>query len=71
MQSRKNSAVETIANIVIGYLAAVASQLLIFPAFDIAVPMRTNFIIGAWFTIMSVVRSYTVRRLFNRWEGGH
>ena len=69
MQSRRHSAIETIANVFIGYVAAVASQMMVFPVFGIQVGARTHFMIGAWFTVVSVIRSYTMRRLFNRWEG--
>jgi hypothetical protein len=68
MQSRRHSAVETIANVLVGYAAAVASQFAIFPLFGIHVSSETHFAIGGWFTITSVIRSYTMRRLFNRWE---
>ena len=70
MQTRKHSVIETAANVLVGYLAAVCSQMMIFPLFGISVPVRTNFIMGAWFTGASVVRAYSLRRMFARWEGG-
>ena len=69
MQSRKHSAVETFANVLVGYVSAVASQFIVFPLFGITVPLKTNFIMGVWFTVTSVIRSYAMRRLFKRWEG--
>jgi hypothetical protein len=69
MQSRKHSALETFFNILVGYAAAIASQIAIFPLFGIHVPFETNFVIGGWFSVTSIVRSYTLRRLFARWEG--
>lgn len=68
MQSRRHSALETVVNVVVGYMAAVASQFAIFPLFGIHVSSETHLLIGGWFTIMSVIRSYTMRRLFNHWE---
>ena len=68
MQSQRHSALETVANVVAGYTAAVASQFAVFPLFGIHVSSETHFAIGAWFTVMSVIRSYVMRRLFNRWE---
>jgi hypothetical protein len=44
---------------------ALASQLAIFPLFDIHVSLETNIWIGAWFTAISLVRSYVIRRWFN------
>ena len=66
MQSRIGSLVESLVNIIIGYGIAVLSQVLIFPLFEIHVSLQTNLWIGAWFTAVSLVRSYCVRRWFNR-----
>ena len=66
MQTRLWSFVESIANVLIGYSVALAAQLVIFPVFGIHVPLKDNLLIGAFFTLVSIVRSYTLRRLFNR-----
>ena len=65
MQSRKESLIESLMNIGIGYLVALLSQLAIFPLFGINVPLSTNLWIGAWFTAISLARSYAIRRWFN------
>ena len=65
MQTRWQSFIETVINTLIGYGAALGSQLLIFPMFDINVPLSTNLYIGLWFTVISVIRGYLVRRYFN------
>ena len=65
-QSRLQSLIESLMNIMIGYGVALASQLVIFPLFDIHVSLGTNLWIGAWFTAISLVRSYVIRRWFNR-----
>jgi hypothetical protein len=65
MQPRIESLIESLANIAVGYLVAVGSQMLVFPMFGIDVPTRTNFLIGLWFTGISLVRSYALRRVFN------
>ncbi len=64
-QSRRMSAIEAIANVAVGYGVAVLAQLAIFPAFGIAVSIGDNLAIGAAFTVVSLARSYAVRRLFN------
>lgn len=64
-QSRLGSLIEAWANIAIGYVVALISQIVVFPWFDIHVPLRTNLWIGAWFTVISLVRSYVLRRWFN------
>ena len=68
MQSRKKSALEAVANVVIGYLVAVAANIIVLPAFGYAVSVADSFLIGAAFTLISLLRSYFVRRLFNKWE---
>ena len=65
-QSRFHSALESVVNVLIGYGVAVASQLFVFPMFAIDIPLSSNLQIGAWFTAISLVRSFAVRRLFNR-----
>ncbi len=64
-QSRTISAVESCANVAVGYVVALLSQLAIFPMFDIHLPLSSNLAIGAWFTAISLVRSYVIRRWFN------
>ena len=66
MQSRVESLLESSINILIGYIVAVLSQLLIFPIFNIYVPLSDNLLIGAYFTAISLLRSYIIRRYFNK-----
>lgn len=66
MQSRFHSFLESLANIIVGYSIAVLSQVLIFPLFGIVIPLRSNLAIGACFTVVSLLRSYAIRRFFNR-----
>ena len=64
-QSRVASLAESVMNVLIGYGVALASQLVIFPMFGIHLPLSDNLAIGAWFTLISLVRSYVIRRWFN------
>ena len=64
-QSKKHSFIESLINVFIGYSVAVFSQLIIFPFFNIHIPLSDNLLIGMWFTIISIIRSYLVRRVFN------
>lgn len=68
-QSRRASLLESAANIAIGYGVAVAAQVVIFPMFGINIPMSDNLLIGGLFTIVSLVRSYCLRRVFNKLSG--
>lgn len=64
-QTRLGSLIEAGMNILIGYGVALVSQIVVFPWFGIHVPLSTNLWIGLWFTIISLVRSYIIRRWFN------
>lgn len=64
-QTKIGSLIEALMNISIGYGVAIVSQVLVFPMFGINVPLSTNLMIGAWFTLISLIRSYIIRRWFN------
>lgn len=66
MQTRLQSLIESWANVAIGYLIALAAQLIVFPLYDIEISMSQNIQIGLIFTAVSIARSYVLRRLFNR-----
>ena len=63
-QSRLMSLVESIANVVVGYGVAVITQILIFPVFGLHTTLAQNLKMGAVFTLVSIARSFAVRRLF-------
>lgn len=65
-QTRRHSFIETCSNTAIGYVVALGSQLLIFPWFNIHVPFKSNVLIGAYFTVISIARGYVLRRWFTR-----
>lgn len=69
-QSKFHSFIESCANVAIGYIVALVSQLLIFPRFGINISIADNLQIGLWFTIISIIRSYILRRIFNRINNG-
>ena len=64
-QTRIHSLYESATNIFIGYTVAIASQLAVFPLFNINIPLSDNLAIGAYFTVISLIRSYVVRRWWN------
>ena len=63
-QSRLMSLVESLANVLVGYAVAVITQMAVFPLFGLAVTVTENLLIGLIFTIVSIVRSYALRRGF-------
>jgi hypothetical protein len=64
-QTKLQSAVETIVSTVVGFFVAICSQLLIFPFFGIHIELHQNFTMAAFFTAVSVLRGYIIRRYFN------
>ena len=65
-QSRTMSAAESVANVAIGFGIALATQVVVFDALKIPVSLEQNLWIGVVFTVVSLVRSYLLRRMFNR-----
>ncbi len=67
-QSRTMSLVESVANVIVGYGVAVATQILIFPVFGLQITLAQNLKMGAVFTVVSIARSYILRRVFERFR---
>lgn len=63
-QSRVMSLVEAVANVAVGYGVAVITQILIFPIFGLHTTLAQNLKMGAIFTIVSIARSFALRRVF-------
>lgn len=64
-QSRKMSVIESVVNVVFGYGIACGAQSVIFPWFGIYISTSEHLLIGGLFTVVSIVRSYLLRRFFN------
>lgn len=69
-QSRQHSALESAANVLIGYLIAIMAQMVILPIFGMYASTSEHFMIAGLFTVVSLVRSYCLRRLFNKLTTG-
>jgi len=63
-QSRLMSLIEAITNVIVGYGVAVVTQILIFPIFGLQTTLGQNLATGGIFTIVSLIRSFLLRRLF-------
>lgn len=68
MQSRKRSFIEAVTNVLVGYLVAVISNLIVLPLFGYEVSLFDGFAIGVVFTVISLIRSYVIRRVFNYYD---
>ena len=60
------SAAESVVNVLIGYGIALATQVVVFDALQIPVSLGQNLWIGVVFTVVSLIRSYILRRFFDR-----
>jgi hypothetical protein len=58
------SLVEPGTNVIVGYGIAVLTQIVAFPLFGLSATIGQNLAIGAIFTVVSLARSYLLRRLF-------
>ena len=63
-QSRVMSLVEAVTNIIVGYLLAIATQIVVFPWFGIEAALGEHLAIGLLFVGVSLARGYLLRRLF-------
>ena len=69
-QSRAHSAIESVANVVVGLAVALTGQVIMFWWLGFEVKPWQNLAISAAFTGASLVRSYVIRRCFNKWHRG-
>ena len=65
-QSRRLSMIEAVTNVVVGYALAVITQIILFPLFGLHASLGDNLAIGSVFVGVSLIRSFVLRRLFNR-----
>lgn len=66
MQTRKQSHLEVLVNQCLGLAGGWLIVYYLFPLFDIYVSFQDNLLIGLYFTVISLIRSYLVRRYFNK-----
>ena len=64
-QTRLSSFIEQLVNVGIGFWVALLTQMTVFPAFGIHIDTGTHFEIVLWFTLVSIIRGYLIRRYFN------
>lgn len=70
MQTHLQSMIESCTNVIVGYGLAVAVQVIVFPLYGWEPSIGQNIQIGIIFTVVSLVRSYALRRCFN-WLNTH
>ena len=63
-QSNRMSMVESLANVATGGAVALATQIVVFPLFGMHVALIDNLAIGGIFTVVGIIRSFVLRRVF-------
>jgi cytochrome c biogenesis protein CcdA len=66
MQSKKKSFIESVTNVIVGlFLSLLTWKIAIIPIFKIYPNNQQIIIISVIFTILSILRLYVIRRIFN------
>ena len=70
-QTRIGSMTEAWVNVAVGFWISYAANLVLLPLFGYPVSQAHALSLGLIFTGISIVRSYILRRVFNRLRFGH
>ena len=65
-QTKQQSLIESASGTVIGLVFSFVIQIIMYPILEIPVSVNQSLLLTSIFTVASVVRSYFVRRLFNK-----
>ncbi len=66
MQNKKQSFIEALLNVLIGSFVFFVSLYIIFPVLGIESNTEKNSILSIYFTSLSILRNYLLRRYFNK-----
>jgi uncharacterized protein YacL len=65
-QSKAMSLLEAVVNTIVGLIVAMLATSAICKVYAIPMTWENNFIITFWMTVLSIARSYLLRRIFNK-----
>ena len=68
MQSKKQSLIETLTSVFVGWFIGVILNLTVLPLFDYNITVVDSLWVSLIFTVVSVARGYVIRRWFNSKE---
>ena len=68
MQTKKQSLIESLTSTTIGIIIGIVLNLTILPVFGYPVSLSDSLWISVIFTVISIIRSYIIRRWFNSKE---
>ena len=64
-QTRLSSLIEALFNVAIGFTINFIANMLILPLIGFHISVSQNLFIGVLYTVISIARSYAIRRWFN------
>jgi hypothetical protein len=64
-QTRKQSAIEAVMNVVVGFAINFTANMTLFPLFGWSISVEQNIGLGILYTLISLARSYCLRRFYN------
>ena len=65
MQTKKQSMIESLTSTTIGIIIGIVLNVTILPIFGYPVSLSDSLWISVIFTVISIIRSYVIRRWFN------
>ena len=68
MQTKRQSFIETLTSVFVGWFISLIANMLVLPLFGYNINLTDGLLISIIFTIISIVRGYVVRRWFNSKE---
>ena len=68
MQTKRQSLIETLTSVFVGWLIGVILNMLVLPLFDYNITVIDSLWVSLIFTAVSVIRGYVIRRFFNSKE---
>jgi glycerol uptake facilitator-like aquaporin len=66
MQTKRQSIIESIVQQVAGFFVGIGVQYVVFYVKDMEATLLDNLEIGVVFSLVSAIRSYVLRRVFNK-----
>ena len=67
-QTRRMSLLESVTNVVVGYVLAIVTQIVVFPWFGIVTDLNQQLAIGLAFVVVSLARGFVLRRIFEHFS---
>ncbi len=67
-QTRRMSLLESVTNVVVGYMLAIITQIVVFPLFGIVTDLKQHLAIGLAFVVVSLARGFVLRRIFEHFS---